>query len=94
MRGVIFIGYAIETLRAGMFTIPSKRVDSKIGNLVLRAMSEIIGSAPRNKKALNPKHEIRNPKQYRMSKIQIIQTIVVSGIAITDLFLSLEHLIL
>jgi hypothetical protein len=36
------------------------------------------------------KSEARNPKQYRMSKIQIIQTIGVSGIAITDLFLSLH----
>jgi hypothetical protein len=38
-------------------------------------------------------HEIRNPKQYRMSKIQIIQTIGAYDIVMIDLFLSLEHLI-
>ncbi len=66
---------------------------SNTENLVLRARSEIIGSALRDEKALNPKHEIRNPKQYLMTKIQMIQTIGVPGIAIMILFLSLGHLI-
>jgi hypothetical protein len=43
-------------------------VHSKIGNLVLRARSEIIDSALRNKKALNPKHEIRNNTECPKSK--------------------------
>jgi len=43
-----------------------------------------MGFALRNEKGLNPKHEMRakhptgiNPKQYPMTKIQMIQTIVV-----------------
>jgi hypothetical protein len=43
-------------------------VHSKIGNLILRARSEMIGSALRNKKALNPKHEIRNDTECPKSK--------------------------
>jgi hypothetical protein len=43
-------------------------VHSKIGNLVLRARSEIIGSVFRNKKARNPKHEIRNNTKCPESK--------------------------
>jgi len=43
-------------------------------SLVLRARSEIIGSALMNETAVNPKHEIRNPKQYPMTKIQMFQT--------------------
>ena len=62
-------------------------------NLVLWARSEIIGSALGNKESLNPKHEIRNPKQYRMTKIKMIQTKNIPGIAILRLFLSLEPLI-
>jgi hypothetical protein len=46
-----------------------------------------------NKESLNPKHEIRNPKQYRMTEIQMIQTRDMPGIAILRLFLSLEPLI-
>jgi len=46
-----------------------------------------------NEKSLNPKHEIRNPKQYRMTEIQMIQTKDIPGIAILRLFLSLELLI-
>jgi len=51
-------------------------------NLVLWARSEIIGSALLNKELLNPKHEIRKPKQYRMTKIKMIQTKDIPGIAI------------
>ena len=69
------------------------RIYSNMENLVLRARSKIIGSAIRNEKALNPKHEIRNPKQYLMTKIQMIQTISVLGVMLMVLFLSLGHLI-
>jgi hypothetical protein len=50
-------------------------------NLVLWARSEIIGSAGLNKELLNPKHEIRKAKQYRMTKIKMIQTKDIAGIA-------------
>ena len=50
-------------------------------NLVLRARSEIIGSALLNKEFLNPKHEIWKTKQYRMTKIKMIQTKDIPGIA-------------
>ena len=60
-------------------------------NLVLWARSEII--APTLGKSLNPKHEIRNPKQYRITEFQMIQTKDMSGIAMLRLFLSLEPLI-
>jgi len=42
---------------------------------------------------LNAKHESRNPKQYRMTKIQMIQTIGVVDIANIILFMSLGHLV-
>ena len=50
-------------------------------NLVLWARSEIIGSALLDKAFLNPKHEIRKPKQYRRTKIRMIQTKDLPGIA-------------
>jgi hypothetical protein len=43
-------------------------------DLVLWARSEIIDSALFNNEFLNPKHEIRKPKQYRMTNIKMIQT--------------------
>jgi len=42
---------------------------------------------------LNPKHETRKTKQYRMTKIKMIQTKDTAGIAIYSWFLSLEFLI-
>ena len=55
-------------------------------NLVLWARSEIIGSALLNKELLNSKHAWlykigRKPKQYRMTKIKMIQTKDIAGIA-------------
>ena len=50
-------------------------------NLVLKARSEKIGSALLNKEYINPKHEIRKTKQYRMTKIKMIQTKDIAGIA-------------
>ena len=50
-------------------------------NLVLWARSEIIGSALLNKEFLNPKHEMRKTKQYRMTKIKMIQTKGIAGVA-------------
>jgi hypothetical protein len=44
-----------------------------VKNLVLWARSEILGFALANNVALNPKHEIRISKQYKMTKIQITQ---------------------
>ncbi len=41
-------------------------------NLILTARLELSGSILRNEKASNPKHEIRNPKQYPMTEIQMI----------------------
>ena len=55
-------------------TIRDKLFNSNTGKLVLGAKSEIIDSALRDEKALNPKREIRNPKQYPMTKIQMTQT--------------------
>jgi hypothetical protein len=47
-------------------------VQSSIVTLVLRTRSQFIGFALRTpKRRKNSKHEIRNPKQYRMTKIQI-----------------------
>ena len=46
-----------------------------------------------NENALNQKHEIRNPKQYLMTEIQMTQTMGVPCIVIMILFLSLGHLI-
>jgi len=43
--------------------------------------------------AINPKHEIRNPKQYIMTKIQMFQTVGVLEVANMFLFLSLDNLI-
>ncbi len=43
----------------------------EVKNLVLWARSEILGFAFANNAAINPKHEIRNSKQYKMTKIQI-----------------------
>jgi len=54
---------------------------SKLEMLVLWATSEIIGSALIFENAINPKHEIRNPKQYLVTKIPMIQTRKVPGIA-------------
>jgi hypothetical protein len=51
-----------------------------------------MGYPERNEKTLNPKHEIRKPKQYLMTKIQMIQTISVPGGVIMMLFFSLGHL--
>ena len=53
--------------------------------MVLWARSEIIGSALLNKELLNPKHAWsykigRKPKQYRMTKIIMIQTKDLPGI--------------
>jgi hypothetical protein len=62
-------------------------------NLVLWARSEIIGSAVLDKELLNPKHEIRKTKQYRMTKIKMIQTKNTAGIAMQRLFLSFEPFI-
>jgi hypothetical protein len=44
----------------------------EVKKLVLWASSEILGFVFANNGALNPKHEIRNWKQYKMTKIQII----------------------
>ena len=66
-------------------------VHSNIGNLVLRGRSEFSGSALRNQKAPNPKHEIRNPKQYQMTKIQMIETIATAEIVNKDLFWSFKN---
>jgi hypothetical protein len=41
----------------------------KVKNLVVWAGSEISGFAFANKLALNPKHEIRNSEQYKLTKI-------------------------
>jgi hypothetical protein len=60
---------------------PTPRIYSICENLVLWARSEIIGSALLDKAFLNPKHEIRKPKQYRMTKIKMIQTKDIPGIA-------------
>jgi hypothetical protein len=66
-------------------------------------LSEIIGFGLWNNKVLNPKHlparsrfgeGRRNPKQYLMSKIQMIQTKGIPPITFVILFLSLGHLIL
>jgi hypothetical protein len=43
----------------------------KLGNVVLWTRSEILGLAFANNLAVNPKHEIQNSKQYKMTKIQI-----------------------
>ena len=51
-------------------------------NLFLRSGPEIIGSVVLNKAFLNPKHEIRKTKQYRMTKNKMIQTKDIPGIAI------------
>jgi hypothetical protein len=40
-------------------------------NPVMRASLKLSGSASRNRKAPNSKHEIRNTKQYLMTKIQM-----------------------
>ena len=68
-------------------------VYSTMKNLVFKARSEFSGSALLNEKALNSKHEMRNPKQCIMTKIPMIQTISISAIAILVLFLSLGHLV-
>jgi len=39
------------------------------------------------KMVINPKHEIRNPKQYIMTKIQMFQTVGVLEVANMFLFL-------
>jgi hypothetical protein len=46
-----------------------KTVCFKVKNLVLWAGSKISGFALANNAALNPKHEIRNSKQFLMTKI-------------------------
>ena len=43
-----------------------------------------------NRVVLNPKHEIRNPKQFRMTEIQMTQT-EKNQLTKLHLFLSLEH---
>ena len=45
----------------------------------------------RNEKIPNPKHEIRNPKQYPMTQIQIIETMAVGEIVDKDFF---DHLVI
>ena len=87
------------------WTGPS-RYYASIENRVLWAISAIDGSASKNEKTLNPKHEIRNPKwfdklttlsqvegQYLMTKIQMAQTKDLPGRAFLRLFLSLGPLI-
>jgi hypothetical protein len=54
---------------------------SNIENLILSAKSEMMGSALLDKEFLNPKQEIRKPKQYRMAKNKTIQTKDITGIA-------------
>jgi hypothetical protein len=44
------------------------------------------------REVLNPKHEIRNPKQYRMTEIQMFQKEDMPGSSFLR-FLSLNHLI-
>jgi len=55
-------------------TSPSRDLYFEVKNLVLWSRSEILGFAFANKAALNPKHEIRNSKQYKMPKIQMTKT--------------------
>ena len=55
------------------------------------ARSEISGYAVAGDTFENPKHEIRNPKQYQMTKIQMIQTIEFFTAVYTTPFWSLEH---
>jgi hypothetical protein len=43
----------------------------EVKNSVLWARSDILGLAFANNADLNPKHEIRNSKQYKMTKIQM-----------------------
>jgi len=52
-----------------------------------------MGYACGSENALNSKHEIRNPKQYIMTKIPMTQTMSVPGTAILILFLSLGYLV-
>jgi len=62
------------------YTFSQNILYSNIEYLILWARSEMIGSALLNKEFLNPKYEIRKPKQYRMTKIKMIQTKDIPGI--------------
>jgi len=61
--------------------------------LVLRARSETIGYAYEIEEAVNSKHETRNPKQYRMTKTEMIESIRISHVMNPVLFLSFGHLL-
>jgi hypothetical protein len=62
-------------------------------NLAFWTRSKVIGSTNDIKRVINPKHEIRNPKQYPMTKIQMFQTIAVLEVANKILFLAFGNLI-
>jgi len=53
-------------------TSPSRDLYFEIKNLVLWARLKMLGFAFANNADLNPKHEIRISKQYKMTKIQMI----------------------
>jgi hypothetical protein len=74
MFGVTVLRFSVARLVSFIVDRLSVFLISNMENLVLWARSEIIGSALINEKTINPKHEIRNPKQYIMTKILIIQT--------------------
>jgi len=72
---------------SGVLGFKGSRIYSDIHKPGFRDRSEFGGLARWN---LNSKHEIRNPKQYWMTKIQMIQTRKVPDIADINLFLSFE----
>ena len=61
-----------------------------IEKLVLWARSKISGNAVAGDTAENPEHEIRNPKQCQMTKIQMIQTTEFSTVFYNTSFWSLD----
>jgi hypothetical protein len=75
-----FSNYRISNIQCHLLE-PFGQVYSAVENLVLRARSEKIGSALSNNEFIDPKHEIRKTKQYRMTKIKMNQTKDLSGIA-------------
>jgi len=67
------------------------RLDFNIANLLLWARSEFNGYAAAGDIAENPNDEILNPKQFQMTKTQMIQTIGISTVVHTASFWSLDH---